>query len=678
MQRRRFLKTAFVPAAALSVQPLLRSVAMETAAAMSAGLKVSFSDDGIPTRIASISGSAQRVWMDTPAFINVRNEVSQVSASPEAGRIPALDLECDSRWSSSPHGLVWDLQVEGAGKRAGHEITIDLPVLADGLRIFTPSNDPEADVSARPTYRPVPYATTGWTPGAAYVLPLVTVLAPATDQALTVALPPHVNIPHLQVEWIAGRTLRLTLGHRAMGGGKPSPLRLLFYAHAADYRSALKAYSDEFPEYFEPPLPRGPFEGVFWYHHIQDHPDFTEMARQHVRYMWSSFWFTYLGDYMPDGPEWAPYTYGHWWKLGQMMSDERIKAFVAKMKEHGIGVYGYFNVTEFGGVGQAADDRTDIPTHLLQTRFAEAVVKDAAGRAVPSWGGSSDMNPRLAGAFWPWLKMQCERYFQRLPELEGLIIDRLDWASRFDYGHDDGFSMIGNQAVENMAMPVAAAVQEVCRLAHAARRRVFVNQFWRVEVLRDVDGYCHECDYVPALAYLAPYRPLSAWEERKDYQGDLLEFEKQMKLRLQFACFPQMIAHQFPISQQKPNARAADLLEIYAPLFDPLIGKRQVLLPHCVAATGDNEVNLFLNGKGEYVAPLTSRTRYRSRNSQQTEEVSVTIKAPDAVEVRSAKVYSADGPAYDAVVSVSRGKAVIQVAKHGTASVVVAAKSPPS
>jgi hypothetical protein len=225
-----------------------------------------------------------------------------------------------------------------------------------------------------------------------------------------------------------------------------------------------------------------------------------------------------------------------------------------------------------------------------------------------------------------------------------------------------------------MAQPVAEAVQAVCRIAHAAQRRVFVNQFYRVEVLRDVDGYCHENDYVPALAYLAPCRPLSAWEMRKPYDGDLLEFEKQMKLRLQFACFPQMIAHQFPISQQKPNARAADLLEVYAPLFEPLLGKRQVLLPHCVATTGDNDVNLFLNGTGEYVAPLTSRTRHRSRGAEQVEEVMVTLKTPDAGELRSAQVYSADGPAYAAAISSSPSRAAIRVAKHGSASVVVARK----
>ena len=73
-------------------------------------------------------------------------------------------------------------------------------------------------------------------------------------------------------------------------------------------------------------------DGAFWYHHIQDHPDFAEMARQNVRYLWSSFWFTHLGEYLPDEKEWFPYTYAKWWKLGQTMSDEKINAFVRDMR----------------------------------------------------------------------------------------------------------------------------------------------------------------------------------------------------------------------------------------------------------------------------------------------------------------------------------------------------------
>ena len=673
MQRRGFLKTALASAASLSGQPLLRGFPRETNLVKGGDLVATIGTDGMPVQVKSGLGASQQEWLEGAPTLTVSNEVTGISDNPVRGQIKPLNLSVSSKWSPGRFGLVWDLSFEGSGKRAGHEITIDFPVLSPELRIFTPSNDPEVQVSARPTYRPVPYGTPGWTTGTAYVLPLITVLVPKTDRALTVALPPNQNIPHLQFEWIGGRVVRLTLGHRAMGGGTASPLRLLFYSHAADYRGALKAYSDDFPEYFEPPLPRGHSEGVFWYHHIQGHPDYAEMARQHVRYLWASFWFQYLGDYLPEGPEWAPYTYAKHWRLGQMMSDAKINAFIAEMKQHQIGVFAYFNVTEYGGAG-GLDGSADLATHLLQTTFADSLVKDVQGREIPTWEGACLVNPRADGPIWAELKRQCERHFPRLPEFEGFIIDRLDWASKYDYGHDDGFTTIGDRAAQNMAQPVAAAVQSICRMAHAHKKRVFVNQFWRVELLRDVDGYCQEHDYVPALAYLAPYRPVSAWEKPRDYQGDLLEFEKQMKLRLHWAVFPQMIAHEFPISQQEPNPRAADFLEVYAPLFEPLIGKRQVLLPHCVAATGENDVNLFLNGAGAYVAPLTSRTRHRSRGAEQVEEVTVTIKTPNAGEIRSAEVISADGPPYTAKVCPSHGVATIRVAKHCTASVVVARK----
>ncbi|MGO8792705.1 MAG: hypothetical protein ACLQVL_35685 [Terriglobia bacterium] len=672
MKRRGFLKTALASAAGLSATPALLGIPAEADLVKCGDLEARFDADGNPVRIQSGSGGSQRVWLEGNPTLTVSNETTGVSDIPIGGKLKSLDLAVSSKWSSNRFGLVWDLSFEGSGKRTGHEVTLDFPVLSPELRIFTPSNDPEVQVSARPTYRPVPYGSNAWDTGSAYVLPLITLQDPKTDQALTLALPPNVNIPHLQFEWIGGRVLRLTLAHRGMGEGKASRLRLLFYSHAADYRGALKAYSDEFPEYFEPPLPRGHAEGTFWYHHIQEHPAYAEMARQHVRYVWASFWFKYLGDYMPDGPEWAPYTYARWWKLGQMMSDEKINAFIAEMKQHGIGIFAYFNVTEYGGAGGV--DGSAAAAHLLKTKFADSLVKDVQGREIPTWEDARAINPRQDGPIWPELKRQCERHFARLPEFEGFIFDRLDWASQYDYGHDDGFTTIGDRPVENLAQPVAAAVQSICRMAHAQHKRVFVNQFYRVEVLRDVDGYCHENDYVPALSYLAPFRPASAWEMRKDYQGDLLEFEKQMKLRLQCAVFPQMIAHEFPISQQKPNPHAADLLELYAPLFEPLIGKRQVLLPHCVAATGANDVNLFLNGAGAYVAPLTSRTRHRSRGAEQVEEVTITLKTPDAGEIRSAEVFSADGPAYPAKVSASRGMATVTVPKHCTASVVVASK----
>ncbi|MBI3921278.1 MAG: hypothetical protein HY318_07670 [Armatimonadetes bacterium] len=625
---------------------------------------------GLPDRLETIVNGKRRSWLRGAVGLQIRNEVtgttSTVSSAPSRFTVA-------HRWKSGATALTWEMSLTTEGKRTGHEVLLDFPLLSSELSVSTPTDRGVTEVSAYPTFRPPPYANCDWS-GNAYVLPLVSVFDPKTDSALTFALPADANIPHLQVEWSEGKTLRLTLGHRGMGGGKPSALSLLLFAHEADYRSVLRTYSDLFPAYFNPPLPRGDFEGAFWYHHVHDHPDFEEMSRQHVRYLWSSFWFTHLGEYLPEEKEWEPYTYAKWWKLGQKMSDDKINTFVKEMHEHDLGTYAYFNVTEYGGMGGKGGDAARAE-QILREKFADALMKNDQGQPIPTWEGAMAMNAGSRYSLWPFLQEQVRRHLTRLPELDGFVIDRLDWASVYDYGHQDDLTMIGDRPAENMALPVGEAVRAVCRLSHSAGKRVFVNQFWRVEVLRDVDGSCHESDYL-AQRYLIPLRPASAWEQQKPYNGDLLGFEAQLKQRLQIALFPQMIAHEFPISQQGASPRAADLLEIYAPLFETLLGKRQVLLPHCVSVTGANDVNLFVNGAGHYVAPVTSRVRFLSRRTDATESVAVTLRVPDAAKLAWAHVYSADVPPYCAAVIRRGGMARVALDHHATASVVVFGRGP--
>jgi len=600
-------------------------------------------------------GAPAHLWLDEPMGLEITG---------------GGDLRATGRWSRTAGGLAWDLTVAGEGERRAGEIAITLPVLTARSEVFTPGERGSMSVAAYPDFLPAPYGSVGWSSGRYYCLPLVSVFDPPGDSALTIALPADANIPHLQVAWRRARELELRLKHRGMGGGKPSSLRLLLYGHAADYRSVLKAYASSFPRYFQPVLERGKFEGAFWYHHIHDHPDFGEMARQGVRYIWASFWFTHLGEYLPDAREWEPYTFARWWKLGETMSDEKIRSFAKTMGDHGIGTFAYFNVTEYGGAGGKSGS-AERAQRILQESFSGALIRDSGGRPIPTWEGSLAMNPGAGYGLRPFLREQVRRHLERLPEIEGFVIDRLDWASRLDYGHDDGFTMVGDRAVENLTLPVADAVQEVCRLAHAAGKRVYVNQFWRVEMLRDVDGYCHEYDYVRGLGYLSPFRPASAWHQARPYRGDLLQFEAQLKRRLQFAIFPQMIAREFPISQQPPDPEAAGLLEIYAPLFAALQGKRQVLEPHCIEVDGANDANLFRNGRGELVVPVMSRIRFLSRGGGPAGAVTVKLRGLDGAGLRWAHVVAADRPPYRAVLSRTEGRVQVTAGNHETASVLV-------
>lgn len=638
---------------------------------------------GCLVRLETTVEGRRHQWLSGPVRLQVRNEATGVTAEPAGGSVTeeasgvtvqrqlgALSLALHERWMTTKRGLAWEMEFAGEGARAGHEVVVEFRILSPHYRVFTPSERGVMSVGGYPDYTAPPYASVAWSSGRCYVLPLVSVLDGDSDTGLTIALPADANIPHLQVEWSGAKVLRLRLGHRAMGGGQPSSLRLLFYAHPADYRSALRCYSDDFPRYFEPRLARGPYEGAFWYHHIQDHPDFDEMAQQDVRFIWASFWFTYLGEYLPAESEWFPYTYAKWWKLQQTMADGKINAFIREMHEHHIGTFAYFNVTEHGGAGGETGG-SEAASRQLRGPLADALVRDANGNAIATWEGAMVVNPGPRYSLLPVLQEQIRRHLTRLPELDGFCIDRLDWASAFDWGHQDGLTMVGGREVENLAGPVSKAVREVCREAHAAGKRVYVNQFYRVEVLRDVDGYCHECDYARGLGYLSLFRPASAWHQQKPYSNDLLPFEAQLKTRLQVALFPQMIAHQFPISQQGPNAKAADMLEVYAPLFSQLHGKRQVLLPHCVSVTGPNDVNLFVNGQGRYVAPITSRVRFLSRGGGPAERVMLTLRVPDAAGLKWARVYSADGRPYRAHVRRGVNETVVEVARHTTASMVV-------
>jgi hypothetical protein len=646
---------------------------------------------GLPSQFETKVGKVRLAWLNAPLQLHVRNEATNVTSPVSnrgiavestgvsvAGRAATLALDLTQHWRSSPSGLTWDLTFKGNGKPAGHQVILDFPILSPSSQVFTPSERGLIDVGRRPTYQAIPYGHPGVYTNRAYVLPLVSVFDAKHDSALTIALPADVNTPDLRVSWKDAKTLRLQLGHRAMGGGKPSTLQLLFYSHPADYRSVLKSYIDDFPRYFKPTLPRGPYEGSFYYHHIQNHPDFEEMARQDVRYIWSSFWFTHVGEYLPAEKEWVPYTYSNWWNLGEKMNDEKIKRFIQDMNDHGIAVFAFFNVDEYGGPGSYGGVRQEGDSPVIDqdrhSKFGNAVVKDGSGKEIVAWKGDKVMDPDPRYAFYPYLMEQVHRHLTRLLGMYGFLIDRMDWASTIDYAHDDGFTMVGDRPAENMALPIAAAVQEVCRLSHAEGKRVFINQFYRIEMLRDVDGVGHENDYLPALGYLIPLRPAAAWNYRKPYHGDLLQFEAQLKRRLQFALFPHMIAHEFPISQQDPDGHAADLLEIYAPLFSALIGKDQILLPDCVTVTGANDVNLFQNLDGNYVAPVTSRTRFLSRRVAASEAATVPLRVPDGTELKWAQVYSADGPPYRGTVTFNGGESRVELGQHGTASMVVVGK----
>ena len=557
--------------------------------------------------------------------------------------------------------------------RSGHTVQLDLPVLDPALSVFTPGDRGVVDLALLPTFAPASYGLYEYfskPDGRSYVLPLVSVFDPSSDSALTVALPPDGNIPHLQVEWIAARTLRLTLAHRGMGGGKPVAAAHPFGTHPADYRSTLAAYAARYPRYFEAPLPRGDFEGSFYYHHIQNHPDFTEMERQNVRFIWSSFWFTHLGEFLPAETEWYPFTYAKLFNLHETMTDRRINGFIDEMHRRRIGVFAYFNVTEYGGNGGQGGDPAEA-NRRLREQFAGALIKDENGKPIPTWEGAMAMNPRHRYALWPFLEEQIHRHLARLPGFDGFVIDRLDWAStlrlrprrRPDHGRRSARGQHGRGGVRGRAR------------GHPARsRRGQARVRQPVHPRGDAPRHRRHLPRVrlPAPALPDPVPPRGGLADGQAVCGqgpDPVRGPFQATLADRPAA-----PHDrppFPDLAAMPDERAADLQELFTPLFAVFAGKRQVLQPHCVAATGANDVNLFTDAHRRYLVPVTSRTRFLTRGDRGIEPVAVTISTADAQAMTWAHAIPLGEAPYRATLKTGSGQAVVTATRHGSATMLV-------
>jgi len=627
---------------------------------------------GLPTQLVKDG----KQWLSAPVTLTLKNETAGTTAAVKTdGTCPEFGIVVKSNWKKENDWLVWSLDFQGTEKPSGYTMVFEFPVLKGADQLFTPSEKGVVDLQLTPTFAPVPYGRRVYGYRSSYVLPLASPFDSKQDTGLTIALAPDENIPHLQVDWKDGTVLRFTLRHRGIGQGRTSTLKFLFTAHPADERSVIGTYAKRYSEWFEPVMPSGVLDGSYWYHHILRRPDSQELKRHNMRAIWTSLWFTHLGEYLPDATEWNPYTYpeNSMYPIpGEGMSDALINRFIDEMHTEDIKVFAYFNVTEYGGKGEDGDWAR--AAQILREQFADAIIKREDGSTIQTWEGAVAMNAGEQYALWPFLEEQIKRHFHRLPNIDGFAIDRLDWASVLDYAHDDGLTMVGEKTAENLALVVAGAVERLSALTHEKNKRVYVNQFTRIEPVKNTDGYWHEWDFM-SIGYLSPFKPIAAWFGQHPYFGpDYSVHEANLKKRLQIALFPHLIASEFPVIQQAPHPIASDCNAMFAPLFAPFVGKRQVLLPHPIAVTGANDSNLFTDINGNWLVPITSRTRFLTKGDRSTEQVIVTLNVPDANEAKWAHAIPVVAPPYKAPLVIEGGKAVVTLPTHGSATMLLIGK----
>lgn len=133
---------------------------------------------GMPARIETRLGSSKRQWLAGPVRLTVRNEVTSSKASlasdsedvwqhsgeslAGSANLVGLPLKAVQQWSLRSNAVAWEIDFRGDATRAGHTVTIELPILGKDSKVFTPTERGVMEVAAYPTRRVPMGAHSDW------------------------------------------------------------------------------------------------------------------------------------------------------------------------------------------------------------------------------------------------------------------------------------------------------------------------------------------------------------------------------------------------------------------------------------------------------------------------------------------------------------------------------------
>ena len=202
---------------------------------------------------------------------------------------------------------------------------------------------------------------------------------------------------------------------------------------------------------------------------------------------------------------------------------------------------------------------------------------------------------------------QARRHIEKLPDSDGLCIDRLDWLRYYNLRADDGQTWRHNQPCRSLYSSWKSLLSEMGPMFHAADKIILVNAMVnRTELLRHVDGIYHEFGHVPAdlngAALQCVLKPCIAWTPDENTLKP--DPDAYFQRHLHLGVFPTA-----PLPHNDHTICAstwADQLYLdYGPLMNAMRGKNWVLSERCVeAVTPGVKVNLF-QVPGGYALPVT-------------------------------------------------------------------------
>jgi hypothetical protein len=453
-----------------------------------------------------------------------------------------------------------------------------------------------------------------------FAIPLFTALAPADDQAVTVALSPEDVLLDLSMTETADGSLLIERKNHRIGGGNVLRFALDLTAHPADPRGALGWMAAQYPAWFEPGLLSAEdLSGCGAYSGSEEPVDAERLRRMAFAFNWKcSEDFPYMGLFLPpvgdDEERWQRALDEETPGKGATTSRSQLDRYAQRMKDDGLRVLSYFNVTEFGrnmAWPLAADADIESPTYwtepsaFMKHEGLESAVLMTDARDTPTYSNCYGAlivdpgDPRYREHLLVQARLNCTA----LPAVDGICIDRTDWLSLHNWNADDGATWVDGRPARSLSVSWQRLADELIPLMHDAGKVVFVNNCApRIDVVGRADGVYCEADtptFRNLTALTCVNKPATVWTSAGTAVSDAL-----LQQHLHLGVFP---TAPYPHNNHTitPSPGIDDIYLAYGHLFQAMRRRRWVLEPHCIETrTVDAKVNLFAVPDG-YVAPVT-------------------------------------------------------------------------
>ena len=471
------------------------------------------------------------------------------------------------------------------------------------------------------------------------VLPVFTLLAPASDTGFSLVLDPNDVLLTMDLSVNDNGQFQYCRTNHRIGGGKTLKFGMDLVLHEASWRGGLRFMTHRYPLFFLPPNPRAhQIAGCGAYSICEAPIDAEKLRKMAFGFNWKlSDDFPYMGMFLPPVKDvdesWTrscgePSPPGK----GATTSCRQMNDYAQQMKVNGFSVLSYFNVNEFGkNVNPLQDDRQTDPANnselwrncsaYMRANFPQAWLRVPADQRtgwasialpegmqglVSNCYGAAIVDPGDR-AYLQFLLEQCRRNIRWLPDTDGICIDRTDWLRFFNSLADDGVSWAHGKPARSLFRSWAALMAEMGPLMHDANKVIFANLMtMRLELGRHLDAIYTEFGNngiaLNASALLGLHKPVVAWTNNDTLSEP--DPDGFMQRHLHLGVFP---TAPYPFNNHciTPEPKADRLYLDYGPLLGAMRGRQWVLTPGCVkTSTPGIKVNLFQVPDG-YAVPVT-------------------------------------------------------------------------